>query len=187
MLYLFLKEKMKLLLSVSFLWHLHKYIRSIMLYFCSGLISTTQRIPIPVLVTVYGNWLCSFQFLVAFISYFLHNCQCTRVVIRFCLIIYRCFANCLHLLAKCMAESFTEWKTLHMEEQSAPSMFAFIQLVLNVWSWALVIIASVFFFIYLDLSHYHETLSAKSTIDLGNFPCKLFSFEMVLFPFSILL
>ena len=31
-----------------------------------------------------------------------------------------------------MAESFTEWKTLHMEEQSAPSMFAFIQLALNV-------------------------------------------------------
>ena len=87
----------------------------------------------------------------------------------------------------CMADSSIEWQTLDRGERSAPSMFAFIQFVFNAWSWAAVIIASMFFFIYPHLNHCHKTLSAKSAIDLGNFPCKLFSFQLVSFLFLVLL
>ena len=74
-------------LPLSFFWHLQIISGLLCFIFVVVLISTSQRISIPVWVTVYGNGTCSYQFLVTFISYFLHNSQWRRVAIRLCLII----------------------------------------------------------------------------------------------------
>ena len=66
-------------------------------------------------------------------------------------------------------------------------MFAFTQFVFSVWSWVAGINAFVYFFTYSDLNHCHETLSARSVIDLGNFPCKLFSCKLALFLYFFIL
>ena len=123
-----------------------------MFYFCDGINLYIPRISVPLRDTVCDNGTCSYQFLVNFISNFIHNSQRTLVAIRLCLIILRRIANCLHPLAMCMDYSSTDWHTLYRGEQSTPSMFAFMQFALSAWSWAAVIIASMFFFTYPDIT-----------------------------------
>ena len=95
-------------------------------------------------------------------------------------------ATCLHPLAICMDDSSTDW-IIQIGVQPTTSMFAFIYFITSAWFWAAVIIASVLFFIYPDLNHCQVTLLAKSAIDWGNFPFKLFSFQLVSFLSFILL
>ena len=103
--------------------------------------------------------ICWYHFLLHSIPYFLQSSQWTLLPTALGLTLSCRFFRPSQPLAICITDSSPIWLILHFGDISL-SMTCLFQFVCKAWSWAAVMMASVFFHIYPIFSHSHDLLSA---------------------------
>ena len=138
-----------------------------------------MHIPQHLDIAVRWSWYLVWHMLVPFFAAFypifsLQSSQWTFLLTTWCLTLYCYFAR---------PDSFSVWHIVHFSDICCSSIASSIQFVCRAWSWAVVMMASVPFFIHPIFSHCHNCSTAIPSLLFLNLSWRLFSVDpLVLLP-----